>query len=305
MEYSVEEIGKRMDALGVWERLYGCHWAIKPRGSAFPYFCAVLPGEIPLVRARVLLLDGWQTFHSFLHARVDPNFGFYSSPMEMPHFELVILADGKMKLFRHDPCYMPQEANAEQKAFCAKMFWEIYGVMMRVESDPKTPMMYASEQAVFSRVEGKNGKWSDQPLELLQPRPHVEKISFPKEDIAKAKDRPFAADSVLSVDFRIHLGVMTREARPRVCYCLIGVDPKTGSREIFAQVSPNPEGGLKALWEAMPAQFLRRLIERGTIPGEIRVCSQRVFRMFRPLVVELPFKLSMNLSLPEIEAQFR
>lgn len=305
MDYGVEEIGAKMDALGVWNRLYGCHWAIKPRGSAFPYFCAVVPGENPPVKVRLLLLDGWQTFHDFLRTRVDRFFGFYSTPMEMPHFELVLLTDGKMKLFRHDPCYMPQEATSEQRTLCAKMLWEIYGVMMRIESDPKVPMMYAAEQSVFSRFEERDGKWTDRPLELVQPRPHIEKIAFSKDDIAKAKDRPFAAEDVLSVDFRIQLGVMTRENRPRVCYCLVGVNPKTSVREVFVQVSPNPEGGLRALWEEMPAQLLKRLIERGTIPGEIRVCSPRVFRMLRPLVVELPFKLSMNNSLPEIEAQFR
>lgn len=305
MDYTVEQIGTKMDALGLWERLYGCHWALKPRGSAFPYFCAVLPGEKPPVKTRVMLLDGWQTFHDFLRTRVDRDFGFYSSPMELPHFELVLLADGKLKLFRHDPCFMPQEANAEQREFCAKMLWEMYGVMLRIEVDQRVPMMYAAEQAVFSRVEDRDGGWADSPLALIQPRPHVEKIGLPKADISKAKDRPFVQEDALSVDFRIQLGVMTRERRPRVCYCLVGVNPKTSVREIFVQVSPNPEGGLRALWEEMPAQLLKLLIARGTIPGEIRVCSQRVYRMLRPLILELPFKLSMNSSLPEIEAQFQ
>lgn len=305
MDYTVEQIGTKMDALGVWDRLYGCHWALKPRGSAFPYFCAVLPGEKPPVKVRVLLLDGWQTFHDFLRTRVDRFFGFYSSPMELPHYELVFLTDGKSKLFRHDPCYMPLEANADQLAVCTKMLWEMYGVMMRIESDPRVPMMFAADQAIFSRVEDKVGTWADHPLALIQPRPHVEKIAFSKDDLAKAKDRPFAQEEVLSVDFRLQIGVMTREKRPRVCYCLVGVNPKTSVREIFAQVSPNPEGGLRALWEEMPAQLLKRLIARGTIPGEIRVCSPRVYRMLRPLIVELPFKLSMNNSLPEIEAQFQ
>lgn len=305
MDYTIEQIGAKMDALGVWDRLYGCHWALKPRGSAFPFFCAVIPGDQPAVKVRVMLLDGWQTFHDFLRLRVDRYFGFYTSPMELPHYELVVLADGKLKLFRHDPCFMPQEANGAQQQLCAKMLWEMYGMMMRIESDPRVMMMYAADQAVFSRVEDKCGKWSDQPLELVQPRPFVEKVSFPKDDIAKAKDRPFAQEEMLSVDFRIQIGLMTRETRPRVCYCLVGVNPKTNVREIFIQVSPNPEGGLRALWEEMPAQFLKQLIARGTIPGEIRVCSPRMFRMLRPLVVELPFKLSLNNSLPEVEAQFR
>jgi len=305
MEYSVERLAAKMDALGVWERMVGCHWAIKPRGSAFPYFCAVMPGEQPSVKVRLMLLDGWQTFHDFLRQRVDGSFGFYSSPMEMPHFELVVLADGKARLFRHDPCYMPMVATEAQQEQCSKMLWEVFGVMMRVESDPLVPMMYAEEQAVFSRTEVRDGVWEDRPMALVQPRPHMEKIAFAKDDIARAKDRPFAAGEALSVDFRLQIGIMTREPRPRVCYCLVAVNPATSVRELFVQVSPDPEGGLRALWEGMPAQLLKRLVERGSIPGEIRVCSQRVYRMLRPLIIELPFKLSMNVSLPEIDAQFQ
>ena len=304
MGHTIEEIGAKMDALDLWPKVLNCHFAFKPKGCVFPFFFAAVPGEIKAVKMRLFLLDGWQTFHDFLRTRIDPSFGFYSTPMEMPHFELLILADRSVKLFRHDPCYMPTEATPAQRELCARIFWEVYGVMMRIESDPKTPMMYAEEQAIFSRVEGRGGKWTDAPLPIIQPRPHVEQISFAKDDLKRAKDRPFAADEAMSVEFRIQIGLMTREPRPRVCYTLVAVDAKTGTREIFDQISPNAEGGLRGMWEGMPQRFLQRLVERGRIPGEIRVCSKRMYRMLRPLLLELPFKLSMNEHLPEIEAQF-
>ena len=60
------------------------------------------------------------------------------------------------------------------------------------------------------------------------------------------------------------------------------------------RVSVQPEMGLKGMWESMPVQALKAIIRRGRIPGEIRVRSGRVFRLLRPLCLELPFKLSLH-----------
>ena len=136
----IEEIAARMDALGLWEALAPYNWAVKPKGTAFPYFCSVFKGDGKLVKVRFLMLEGWQTLHDYVHIRVDNNFGFYSSPMEMPKLELVLTLAGEIKLFRHDPGYMPQEANEAQRALARKILWEAYGVMMRVESDRALPM---------------------------------------------------------------------------------------------------------------------------------------------------------------------
>ena len=50
----------------------------------------------------------------------------------------------------------------------------------------------------------------------------------------------------------------------------------------------------------MPPQLLRELIRIGKVPGEIKVRSGRVFRMLRPLCIELPFKLSLHEKLEHL-----
>ena len=50
----------------------------------------------------------------------------------------------------------------------------------------------------------------------------------------------------------------------------------------------------------MPPLVLRELVRRGRIPGEIKVRSGRVFRLLRPLCVELPFKLSLHEKLDRL-----
>lgn len=297
------EIGKKMDALGLWDELRAYNFAIRPKGTVYPYFCLVLKEDGKPVKVRFLMLEGWQTFHAFLIGRADRDFGYYQSPMEMPHFELVIATDGTMALFRHDPCYMPRPVKESELEMLSKILWESYGVMMRIEADRTLPMRFAGERAMFSRVEGADGKWEDAPLKISNPPPYVEQVKIPKDLFKKAKDLPFVADECLELGFRLMPLLMTREPRPRCCYRLIALAPD-GGRVIDDRMSANPEGGIKEMWTSLAVTVLRRLIERGRIPGEIKVPTGRIFRMLRPLCMELPFKLSMHDSLPRLAAAF-
>ena len=294
MSGTPEEIGAKMDALGLWGILEPFNFGVKPRGTVFPYFCTVLRGEKRPVKVRFLMLEGWQTLHDYVRTRVDRNFGIYSTPVEMPHLELVILETGEMKLFRHDTGYMPQEANESQRALAARILWEAFGVLLRIEADKKLPLRFAEEKAIFARVETAPDTWEDQPLVIPDPPPYTEKVSFPKSDLKAAQDLPFAKDEVLDLSFGLLPNVMTKEARPRCVYELKATDAKTGETVMNSRVSVHPEAGLRGLWESMPPQVLKELIRHGRIPGEIRLRSGRVFRFLRPLCVDLPFKLSLH-----------
>lgn len=304
MSGKLDEIGAKIDGLGLWEAVAPYNWAVKPKGTVFPYFCTLMKGEGAPVKVRFLMIEGWQTFHDFLRTRIDPNFGFYTTPMEIPHFEMIVLMNGATKVFRHDPGYVPREITDAESGIVERILWESYGVMMRMESDKGLAMKYADEKAVFARVEEEPGKWTDAPLAIPDPRPHVERISFQKADAAAAKDLPFAQEEVLEVDFRIMPSLMTVEKRPRCAYILGAIDSKTGEPVMQLKTSVQADGGLRAMWEGMPARFLKELIARKKIPGEVKVSSFRVFRMLRPLCMELPFKLSMHDSLPRLNATF-
>ena len=300
-----EEIGAKMDALGLWDALLPFNFAVKPRGTAFPYFCTVLKGDGKPVKVRILLLEGWQTLHDYVRTRIDRNFGFYTTPVEMPHLELVVAANGECRLFRHDTGYMPLEANGAQRDLAARLLWEAYGVMLRVEADRRLPLRFAEEKAIFARVETADGVWEDRPLVIPDPPPHVEKVSFARADLKTAKDLPFVRETSVELDFRLLPGLMTKEARPRCVYALKAIDGATGEPVIDSRVSLGPDGGLKGLWESMPVQVLREFIRLGRVPGEIRTCSGRVFRLLRPLGLELPFKLSLHDRLDRLDARFK
>ena len=298
---SLEEIGKKMDALNLWDAILPFNWVVKPSGVVFPYFCTLLKGDGVNVKIRFLMLEGWQTFHDYIRTRIDRNFGYYLTPMEMPHFELVISSSGDALVFRHDPGYMPRALNERERTLTEKILWEAYGIMMRVEADKKLPLQFASEKSMFARVENSSGVWNDSPMAIPEPRPFVEEVSFSKALVTKAKDLPLEANMAVAVDFRLLSNVMTKESRPRCAYQLIVVDLATGVKIVQDKTSISPEGGLKAMWQAMPQRVLAGLVEYGRIPGVIKVTSGRVFRLLRSLCLELPIKLSMHDKIEGLE----
>ncbi len=305
MERNPEEIGRRLEALNLWEMIAPHNWAIKPMGCAFPYFCTTIRGDGQLVKVRFLLLEGWQTLHDYVRTRADRNFGFYSTPMELPHFELVVFPNHEVKVYRHDAGYVPRELTESERTLVGRMLWEAYGVIMRLETDHELPIKFSDKKAMFARVETAPEVWADAPLDIPDPRPYVEKIAFAKQDIAQAVDLPFASEEVWEIDFRLLPALMTKDKRPRSAYALVAVDGANGARMIYDKVSIKPDGSLKELWESVPERILKHLLARGRIPGQIKLISGRLFRLLRPLGMELPFKLSLHDALPHLESAFK
>ena len=292
----------RMNELELWKELQPYNFAVKPRGTVFPYFCTVLADESAPVKARLLMLEGWQTMHDFVRTRVDHDFGFYSSPIEFPHFELVVLTDGSSAAFRYDTGYRPREIPSDdpQRELVAKILWESYGVFLRIEGDRSLPLKFAEDRAVFARVEAADGTWSDTPLPIPDPPPHKEAILLSRDELKVAKDLPMAADDVLELDMRLLPDIITNEPRPRCVYELKTVEAKTGDVVFQAKITL-PEGGLREIWEGLAPKVLREIVKRCRAPSEIRVRSGRVFRMLRPLCLELPFKLSLHDKLMRLD----
>lgn len=288
----LEDICRKIAKLNLWKEVVRYNWAVKPSDTVFPYFCSILgDGSLP-VPYRFLMLEGWQTFHDFLHTRADNNFGFYSSPMEFSHFEAIILPGDEVRIYRHDPGYAPQVIKGSQLELCRKILWESYGIMMRIESDNNLPMKFADSKSMFARVESPDGSWKDAPLEIPRPRDHVEEISFPKEVASKAKDLPFASEKTWDLSFGMLPTIITNEPRPR---CVYELSVKDGTEIVLNErFTLVPEMGLKGLWQNLAPRLMKLFVERGVVPGIVRVRTGREFRMLRPICMELPIKLQLD-----------
>lgn len=63
---SLEELGRKIDALGLWEVMRPFNWVVKANGTAFPYFFTLFGGDGKQVKVRLLMIEGWQTFHDYV-----------------------------------------------------------------------------------------------------------------------------------------------------------------------------------------------------------------------------------------------
>lgn len=302
MAQTVEEIAEKMDALGLWDKLQPYNWAVKPQGTAFPYFCSLLKSSADAkVKVRLLMLEGWQTMHDYVRVRIDNNYGFCSEPSELPHFELIITTEGKIVLYRYDPLFVPTEATEAQRALVAKILWESYGVMMRVEMDSQLAISFADQKAVFARVEKADGTWCDEPLVIPDARAHVEQVSIPKDILKMAKDLPFDEHWSVAVDFHMLKQRAIQGPRPRTLYELKVIDMTTRKPIFGMHLAPTVDGGLRQLWETMPVHLLAGFMNVKRMAGEVHVRSGRVFRFLRVLCVDVPFKLALHDQLPILD----
>jgi hypothetical protein len=297
MKESLEEVAAKIDSVNLWKEFSVCNWAAKIYGFAKPFFCVVLfapPADI--VKMRLLFVEGWQTFHDFLRLRMDDSFGWYISPMEMKHYEVVYFRDNRQspKIFKHEPAFVPTVVkDGIEEDVCRKLLWQAFGIMLRLESEGNIGVKYASEKAIFSRVERSEGVWEDSPLEICDPPIHQETVSFPTALLEKAKSLEVDKNFILTADFGFLPNVMTKEPRPRTVYQLCVVDTST-SQKIVRQMSVPAGGTLRGMWESLPARILSIIVELSRIPAEIQMKSKRLYRLMRPIMHQLPIKLTIR-----------
>lgn len=292
---SLESIAEKIKALDIWRLVRSHNWVVKPRGTAFPYFLAFLGDKREQVSYHLMLIEGWKTFLDFICMLRDNDYGFSSSLDDVSHYEVLYLEVPPYYVFlRHDPGYVPRFLNEKEKDLLARMLWETYGVMMRIESDNSLPLKFASDHAMFARVEGPDGVWSDVSMPIPPAQPHVERVTVPKAILNAVKDMPFEQDLKVAVDYRVDLTKATKEPRPRNPYLLKMVNAATGELLYQMNYISSPEDGLRGIWESLPHLLLAGLEHIGKVPGEVVTPSGRVFRLVRSLCNEIPFKLTRD-----------
>ncbi|HBJ59787.1 MAG TPA: hypothetical protein DDY72_04975 [Verrucomicrobia bacterium] len=303
---AIIDIARKMDRLDLWKLTAAFNWAIKPYGSPFPYFCTTMLSDTSPVRVRFVLLEGWQTMHDFVRMRMDPEFGYYISWIELPQFEIAYARkDDLIVPSRHNPGYLPWFLTPKQEGLVRRMLWEAYGVMLRLEGDHTLVLKHAEDRALFARVETAPGVWQDEPLEIPEPPPYEERVPVPLDLIVQAKSLPIRPDLKVAVDLRFSLDHESKDIPPRVQYSMRVVNLGTRKRIVDDATFVDPlRGGLKNIWLEMPGQLLRRFVEKKVLPCEIQVESARVFRFLRPVFLELPVKLTKLEDIPPLDACF-
>ena len=299
----INEIMDQIERLDFWPDYV--QWVLQPQGSIFPYFAGVEKSNgQPDVKAQAYFLEGWQTFHEFNLWRHNREYGFVSSNVELPSYSCLWRTNGEKEIFRCDPGYQVAPVSDEKHLkMVYGMLRESFGVIMRLENDPKLCHKYLDDGALFSRKQLADGKWEDAPIAVVKPRPHVERVELSSDDVRVAKDLPLLKESSIELDFRMNPCYYTNnDPRPRLAYDLIGVDGGDGKQLFLNRRSVKmPDCTIADLWQTIAPCTLKEIIRLGYIPGEVKVAHERVFRLLRILTLELPFKLSLHDKLDHLK----
>ena len=303
---SLDEDAKAIVALNAWKKAATDNWALVPQTSEEPIVVhADAKAEGP-VAGRLVFFPGFAAYRDFALLLQAPDMGLALSPLDVTHWELVGLTDGRHELHSFRTGFVPHLADRDERTFLAPLVHECLGLLMRFEENTELPAKYAADQALFGRKEGLDGKWRDGPVPLPKemPVPREERISLGKRECAAAVRLPFDESESWEVDFFGVPACRTDDPQPRIMYLFAAVDAQTGERRVWDRMSVPKNVGtaatadvLKPMWESLAQRLLVAILKRGRIPGAVNVRSGRMARFLRPLGLQIPFRLVQHAKL--------
>lgn len=306
---NIDEVARAIVALGVWKRASKYNWALVSEMFERPLIAAVDCPAQGAVAGRLLLFNGFEAYRDFRIFQANRDVTFAMSPADIDHLEIIGLKDGTSQVLDFRPGFVPAAPDPELRSLLAPVAYECYGLLLRMEDEPELALAYKSRNALFSRREGLDGRWTDAPL-ALPPESAltwVEKVAFDKNKCARAARFDLATEEVWEADFIPMPLYHTEEAKSRMMFLFAAVDSRTGERRVWRKLAVDPAcprdgslNSLKALWESLASQLLEGVLAFGKVPGAIHVNSGRMARFLRPLGLQLPFKLVHHRMLPRL-----
>ena len=294
-------------ALNVWRKAGVYNWALLPQTSAEPIVVHVESKPQGAIAGRLLFFPGFAAYRDFALLLQAPDMGLALSQIDVTHWELVGMNDGRHEFQTFRTGYAPRLANDADRAFLAPLVHECLGLMIRFDEEPELPVKFADDKALFARQEGLDGKWHDAPCPMPKDPPlaREERIALGRKECAAAAQLTFAEGEAWEVDFFGVPACRTEEPEPRIMYLFAAVDAQTGRRRAWDRMSVtgNAPDGLKPLWEGLAQRLLAAILRHGRIPGAVNIRSERMARFLRPLGLQIPFRLVQHAKLPALDAE--
>lgn len=307
----INAVARAITALNAWKRVNGANWGIVSQMLERPLIVSGGDAVRQPVAGHILLFNGLEAYRDFRIFQGNRDISYATSPADIDHCEIVGFKDGSAQVIDFRPGFAPKPVVGDLAAALAPAVYECYGLLLRMEDEPGLTGSYAAENALFSRVEGLDGKWRDAPLKLPADGSFswTERISYDKAKCAKASRFDLATEEVWEADF-IPMPIFRTEGdNARIMYLFAAVDVRTGERRVWRKLSVDPSAArdgtlepLKPLWESLASLLLEGILAFGKVPGAIHVNSGRMMRFLRPIGLQLPFKLVHHKMLPRLVA---
>ena len=198
----------------------------------------------------------------------------------------------------HRTGYLPWLLNTGEVESLAEILRQTAGVAMRRETH--TDLLVPPEPGlIWMRTRQPDGQWR----ETWVPRPpNDDAVRPPPLDPAKLAAIAALPCRHARIEFNLALSRATigeKGQRLRTTYLLAAFDSDSGQC-IGADVIL-PQDGLTAMWRSVPAHFLSLCLHANSRPREIEVDSEQMMSVLRPLLGQLPIKLTLRGSLTHFQ----
>jgi hypothetical protein len=209
-------------------------------------------------------------------------------------------------MFRsYRPGYLPWFVTSEEARFLAWAIEQTLEVAPRVKDNPNILFDESDEEDEVYLVRVPREPegvlyWEERMIRIPEPAaPEIPVVMEPGL-VEKAAKLPLIKLNIEMDFFSVPAPVAEKGQRPFLPYMLMIADSRTGM--ILGADLKSPEPTLEAMWGKVPQGFVESCLESGSIPEQIIVRSDRLYRLFLPLTQSLRFRLRQSEELPALDA---
>lgn len=207
-------------------------------------------------------------------------------------------------MFRsYAPGFFPWFVTAEEARFLTLALEQTVEVASRIEEEPALlDPLREGLYLVRTRVRrGESLIWEDEWIKPAPPKARpLPPSAVTEADLADLRRLP-RRKMILEIDlFGMPTPIKEKDdPRPYLPYNLLTVEARSGMILGTDLLAPKPS--LSAVWTKAPAAFVKTLQRSGSLPAEVVVCRERVYRLLEPVTSKLGIRLTQKRRLTALE----
>lgn len=205
-------------------------------------------------------------------------------------------------LFRsYRPGYLPWFLDTEEARYLTVVLEQALDVTARFREDPE---LLASRGDTTYLVRTPHAgqqspEWEDQRSVIVPPEPYSIEYSVDMKEVETLRTLPRDQEP-LEVDLFMTPSVIQEEnTRPLLPYLLLLVD--SGSESVVGAELFTASPTLEDMWQKLPGNFVRQLLEQGFCPVQVRIRSDLMLDLLGPLAEQLDIELVTSEMLPALD----
>jgi len=199
------------------------------------------------------------------------------------------------------PGYLPWFLESEEAQYLTIVLEQTLEVTPRFREDPG--LLASRGDTTYLVRTPRSGKkspeWEDRRSVIVPPEPISIEYSLDMQEVETLRTLPRDPEP-LEVDFFMTPSVIQEEnTRPLLPYLFLLVN--SGSESVIGAELFTASPTLEDMWQMLPGNFVRQLLEQGVCPGQVRLRSDLMMDLLGPLAAQLDIELVTSDMLPALD----